>query len=517
MSIGFEPLFNNLLAYSVAYSSTSPYIQKSTISQRAFNCSACIGGTLVTIPVELLTAAENLLLKLPLAILSTGIKVGLYTSSVPFRAIGLTYFANNLCRTAGKMDGPLKVLTTALKVVGFTFGAASTATIGLFISSRLNFVIHERLGLLNADLLHPIVHKGLTYDAVLEEEGRKNTQLRADLTKAQADLKNAQTELRSVQAKYEQAHKNQLNNYADINRLNCEVTRAQNRALDAEKKVKSIQLVQAQQEQQWEKLAQEAAQLRTESAKVKRGYEVDSVQLKQHAEKLAAALKDLKAQMKELQGKYNSLELDNRGLQNEKEDQENSSRNVQEALVERTQELDQALAVKSQLLKKLEDTVAKTEEVEIPSSPNKVKASPDLQEKFAQLKDDHAALEIRLAGKKAKIKELNLLRKDIASLRAANADMRIDSEQKVSDHSKEIDQLLEGKKKLSKTLHRESHALQELKKNNEDLLGEVEYRDERINQFDAKQKQLLKEKEELQKLVEGLMGQIKEIQSTQEV
>lgn len=155
MSLGFETLFNHLIAYSTSYSSSGE--KRESLKDCTHNFSACIGGTIVTVPVELLTAAENLLLKLPVNIASTAVKISLYTLSFTARVICLSHLSRNISSVAEKMPGVQAVILTAFKVVGFTLGAFFTASIGLFISSRANYYLHDRLGLLDQNLLHPVL------------------------------------------------------------------------------------------------------------------------------------------------------------------------------------------------------------------------------------------------------------------------------------------------------------------------------------------------------------------------
>lgn len=147
MTIGFEPLFNQVLAYTVYHSQRTHHTDTKTISGRLYHFNITIAGTLTAIPLEMLSAAEQLVVKLPLVILSTPIKYTLGPISATARALKLNNFSRKLDDTAAKLPGAQAIYLTAIKIVAFSLGAASTTTIGLLISTQTNHTIHDKLGI----------------------------------------------------------------------------------------------------------------------------------------------------------------------------------------------------------------------------------------------------------------------------------------------------------------------------------------------------------------------------------
>lgn len=153
MSLGMERLFVNSMLYTASFTQ-SEMASEYSVGERF---AAKFAGNLVAVPLELLSSAENLLLKLPVRILSTGLKLTLYTTSFTCRVLFMNGLSNALLRKADQLPGLSSVLFTAYKVVAFVLGAACTATIGLFISTRVNFYIHDNLYLLDPALDCPII------------------------------------------------------------------------------------------------------------------------------------------------------------------------------------------------------------------------------------------------------------------------------------------------------------------------------------------------------------------------
>lgn len=138
VNLGFEHCFNNIMSYTNSH----PH-------------NIHIGTAVSTIPVEFLSAAENLI-RLPFQAAGAVVKypVAILGFSARVLCCGKNGLSEKLMDMQRALPGLKDVLFTAYKVIGFIIGTILTATIGL-ISSRANYAIHDKLGLIDPEMVIP--------------------------------------------------------------------------------------------------------------------------------------------------------------------------------------------------------------------------------------------------------------------------------------------------------------------------------------------------------------------------
>lgn len=154
ISLGFEPTFNNIMQY--AKDNSDVYWDRRSKYPKSQAFTATIGATVAAVPIELLAALENLI-KLPfIAASALIIEIPLVIAGYTIKVLSCGYYGQRLINLQKNVPGVIDFIYTAYKVVGLVAGTLCTATLGLFVSTQLNYKIHQALSLLDIRQLNPL-------------------------------------------------------------------------------------------------------------------------------------------------------------------------------------------------------------------------------------------------------------------------------------------------------------------------------------------------------------------------
>ena len=198
MSVGFESLFTSTADFANRYKKS---YDESKGTARIYNFCANTACTLTTIPLEALTAAENLLIRIPVRILATVANYTLLPLGMRARILEEGGQTHKDLEDITKIDLWKDLAQTAIKVFKLCLGTASTATIGLFLSTRVNVDIHNKLGLYNPNLLHPALQK-------LDQLGQELYQANKSIVNKDWIIGGADAERRSLKSGHEVEKRN---------------------------------------------------------------------------------------------------------------------------------------------------------------------------------------------------------------------------------------------------------------------------------------------------------------------
>lgn len=147
-----------------------------TLSESFFarNIGSRVLNTMVCPPLEALEILKNGI-KLPVQAVAFAVKI-------PAKVLNLAINSKTLREFDEQLSGPLDIIITALKIVGYTIGALSTVFLGTLFPMA-NFRLHKTFGLVKDEKLEAELaakeleakRKKEAYERILEEQLKKVT------------------------------------------------------------------------------------------------------------------------------------------------------------------------------------------------------------------------------------------------------------------------------------------------------------------------------------------------------
>lgn len=147
-----------------------------TLSESFFvrNIGSRVLNTVVCPPLEALEILKNGL-KLP-------VQAAAFAVKIPAKILNLAINSKTLREFDEQLSGPLDILITALKIVGYTLGALSTVFLGTLFPMA-NFRLHKTFGLVKDEKVEAELaakeleakRKKDAYERILEEQLKKVT------------------------------------------------------------------------------------------------------------------------------------------------------------------------------------------------------------------------------------------------------------------------------------------------------------------------------------------------------
>lgn len=144
ITFGFEPTFNRMMQDTKRYS--CDIWDKNKESGAMYSFTASLGTTLLTVPIELFAAVENML-KLPLLSITLCLEVPIATVGYTARWLEYKDFGQNWIDIQENIPGFKDLATAMYKAVGLVIGSLFTLTIGM-LSTYVNYEIHTNLALI---------------------------------------------------------------------------------------------------------------------------------------------------------------------------------------------------------------------------------------------------------------------------------------------------------------------------------------------------------------------------------